>query len=72
MRLVYWQTANDCGYVTNQRDIRSAIGLSKHQRLTEEVWSEPVDIPTDKHGLAKALNEAIRKKHELSRRGMER
>jgi hypothetical protein len=59
MRLVYWETSTDCGYVSNLKDIRSAIGLKKHDRLTDEVWSQPVEIPTDKQGLIEALNKAI-------------
>jgi len=61
MKLVYWETATDCGYVANQKDVRSAMGLGKHQRINQDVWCQPVDIPTDKHGLMRVLNEAIRK-----------
>lgn len=59
MRLVYWETSTDCGYVSRQKDIRAAIGLKKHDRLKDEVWSQPVEIPTDKQGLIEALNKAI-------------
>ena len=61
MRLVYWETKTDCGYVTTLKDVRAAIGLAKHERIKDDVFTDIVTIDFNQKSLAKALNEAIRK-----------
>jgi len=61
MRIVYWETKTDCGYVTSLKDVRTAIGLGKHERIKEDVFTDLVTIDFNQKSVVRLLNEAITK-----------